>query len=309
MYEDLGGSDEEIQAIDELGKAPIEVQADSYRVQQKRSKRFRLSHALLISSVSSVVILSLYLWQKTQLESIYSLSAKSKDHIEQSAAGKNEIDTLFASAKEAWSAGEYEVVVGLCEDILVKAPNEARAIYIRGASIARLGNCDLAIDDFEKAVRLNDSYSSQRSSIFAKAFSEKAGNLIEEGEAALDASDIALAMEKFRGAEYCDEYASQLWEGGKSTKKTIAKKAQDWMNRLGSLPDRGKFASELYAQREWKSKAGSFSVMARFLEFTGDSVRLQKASCATTSPAIDQLSIADQVWLTKARELLKRKFQ
>jgi tetratricopeptide (TPR) repeat protein len=263
---------------------------------------------LLALAVSAFAFLSLHLWQKSELKSVSHSSTTPKNYSEQPVkADENEIEVLYASAKESWSAGKYEQVVGHCDNILVKAPNESRAIYIRGASMARLGNSDLAINEFERAVRLNGSLSSQQSSIFAKAFSEKACQLFDEGAAALDVRDLALAMERFRGAKYCDEYASRLWEGGKSTKNSIAKKAHEWINRLGCLPNKSQFASELYAQREWKSKVGTFSVMARFLEFTGDSVRLQKASGTTRSPAIDQLSIADQVWLTKAKELLQRK--
>ena len=83
--------------------------------------------------------------------------------------------------------------------------------------------------------------------------------------------------------------------------KAIEAEASDWITRLGGLPRESPDSIEVYAEREWKSDAGAFTVQARFLQFDEVRVRLLKGNGKTTSPFVDQLSGNDQEWLQQIR--------
>ncbi|MDV6030206.1 MAG: hypothetical protein F9B45_08880 [Phycisphaera sp. RhM] len=298
MHEDLGTLDSEFEAVEDLGNAPEEVKSNGFSV--RRRKRRRLPFLILLSAVFIGALTILVLHTKNDPKVRSEALPKTLDTA-QKTLDDDEIVDMLASAKNAWELDDYERVITLCNEILVAKADHARAIYVRGASFAKLGHTEQAILDFRRAVGLDSSLASAHSVSYASAFADQARVLIDDGLEAIDALDLSQARKLFDDAADHAKSAIALRSDHSELEKALEVEASDWITRLEGLPRESPDSIEIYAEREWKSDAGAFSVQARFLQFDGVRVRLLKANGKTTSPPFDQLSRNDQEWLQQIR--------
>jgi Flp pilus assembly protein TadD len=63
-------------------------------------------------------------------------------------------EQLLASAENALRTGLFAAAESVCADILAKHPDNARALYIRGACLVRQANRRAGLRDLEKAAKL-----------------------------------------------------------------------------------------------------------------------------------------------------------
>lgn len=297
MHEDLGSLDGEFEAVEDLGNAPEEVKSNGFSV--RRRKHRRLPFLILLSAVF-IGALTIFVLNTKQDPKVRSEALPKTLDTAQKTLDDDEIVDMLASAKNAWELDDYEQVVTLCNKILVAKPDHARATYVRGASFAKLGQTKQAILDFRRAVGLESSLAFAHSVSYASAFADQTRVLIDDGLEAIDAQDLSQAMKLFDDAADHAKSAIALQSDRSELGKALAEEASGWIARLEGLSSESPDSIEIYAEREWKSDSGAFSVHARFLQFDGVRVRLLKANGKTTSPPFDQLSEADRVWLDQA---------
>ena len=101
------------------------------------------------------------------------------------------LEQLLTSAEDAMRNGLFAAAESICADVLDKHPNNARALYIRGACLVRQAKRRPGLRDLEKAAKLAPGD--------AAILLELCRGLLADGAAVVAEKRLREAVDQFRG--------------------------------------------------------------------------------------------------------------